>query len=85
MTLLTDPELTVTAAAIGIAKAKPARFDAGVRTYPISAGKVVTAGFHTRAGMPGRIATVVAACRNGVSSRERHHHGYDKRELGAVR
>ena len=85
MTLLTDPELTVAAAAIGITEAKPARFDAGVRTYSIFAGKVVAARFRTWAGMSGRIATVVAARGNCVFCTECHHDGNDKSELGSTR
>jgi len=83
--LLTGSELTVSAAAIGIAKAEPARLHAGICTYPVVAGKVVTTGFRTRAGMPGRVATVVAACGNGVFRTERHHNRDDKRELGPAR
>ena len=83
--LLTGSELTISATAIGVGEAEPARLHAGICTYSVVAGKVVTAGFRTRAGMPGRVATMVAARGNGVFRTERHHNWDDKRELGPAR
>ena len=80
--LLAGAELTVTAAAIGIAEAECARFGAGVTTDPIVAGEVVTARFQPRARVSGRVAatrpTACAECRLRL---QRRNDGPEKRQL----
>ena len=83
--LLTGSELTVSATAIRVGEAEPALIHAGICTYAVVAGEIITTRFRSRAGVPGRVATVVAACSNCVFRTERHDDGYDKGELGTVR
>ena len=80
--LLAGAELTVAAAAIGIAEAESARFDAGVITNAVVAGEAVTARFQARARVSSRVAaTRPAGCAECRLRLQRHYDGHEKRQL----